>query len=61
VARIDQHWRDGGVNWPGSGFDPETAIFYEGCKASAPGLRRRRVQFIRVENQKTAPAAALGS
>src|SRR6478672_4113482 len=47
----------GGVNWPGSGFDPETAIFYtEAANAGVgtSGFGGEEFEFIRVENQKTA-------
>jgi glucose dehydrogenase len=46
----------GGVNWPGSGFDPETAIFYTQAGNSAvtsAGFGGEEFEFIRVENQKT--------
>jgi quinoprotein glucose dehydrogenase len=45
----------GGVNWPGSGFDPETAIFYtEAANAGVgtSGFGGEEFEFIRVENQK---------
>jgi quinoprotein glucose dehydrogenase len=45
----------GGVNWPGSGFDPETAIFYTQAGNSAvtnSGFGGEEFEFIRVENQK---------
>src|SRR5262249_33314845 len=44
----------GGVNWPGSGFDPETAIFYTQAGNSAVtsgGFGGEEFEFIRVENQ----------
>src|SRR5262249_46061138 len=47
----------GGVNWPGSGFDPETAIFYTEAANSGvgtSGFGGEEFEFIRVENQKTA-------
>ena len=45
----------GGVNWPGSGFDPETSIFY--TQASNSGVTNasfggEEFAQIRVENQK---------
>jgi quinoprotein glucose dehydrogenase len=42
------------VNWPGSGFDPETAIFYTQAGNSAVtsgGFGGEEFEFIRVENQ----------
>ena len=45
----------GGVNWPGSGFDPETATFYTVASNSAvtsANLGGEEFEFIRVENQK---------
>ena len=47
----------GGVNWPGSGFDPETAIFYTqaaNAGVTAASMGGEEFEFIRVENQKTA-------
>jgi quinoprotein glucose dehydrogenase len=47
----------GGVNWPGSGFDPETAIFYTqaaNAGVTSAGMGGEEFEFIRVENQKTA-------
>ena len=47
----------GTVNWPGSGFDPETAIFYTqagNSAVTAGGFGGEEFEFIRVENQKTA-------
>jgi len=44
----------GGVNWPGSGFDPETAIFYTqagNSAVTAAGFGGEEFEFIRVENQ----------
>src|SRR5262249_60861768 len=44
----------GGVNWPGSGFDPETAIFYTqagNSAVTAGGFGGEEFEFIRVENQ----------
>src|SRR5439155_953841 len=46
----------GGVNWPGSGFDPETAIFYteaSNAGVTSAGFGGEEFEFIRVENQKT--------
>src|SRR5437762_337268 len=45
----------GGVNWPGSGFDPETGIFYTQASnsgVSSAGFGGEEFEFIRVENQK---------
>jgi glucose dehydrogenase len=44
----------GGVNWPGSGFDPETAIFYTqagNSSVTAAKFDEEEFNFIRPENQ----------
>ena len=54
----------GGVNWPGSGFDPETGIFYTQAGNSAvTAAKYDEEEFHRVspENQKAIGSAALGS
>jgi quinoprotein glucose dehydrogenase len=45
----------GGINWPGAGFDPETAIFYGqagNSAVTAAGFGGEEFEQIRVENQK---------
>src|SRR5262245_9902775 len=47
----------GGVNWPGSGFDVETGIFYTMASmtnVTAAKYHEEEFEQIRVENQKTA-------
>ena len=45
----------GGINWPGAGFDPETATFYGQASNSgvtAANFGQEEFEQIRVENQK---------
>ena len=54
----------GGVNWPGSGFDPETGIFYTQASNSASpsaSTTKKSSSAVNPENQAKNRVAALGS
>src|SRR6187397_389147 len=54
VGSINMGTTVGGVNWPGSGFDPETAIFYtqaNNASMTTPSISENFLNQVSVENQ----------